>query len=184
MPTCSAIALAVRSLSPVIIIQFSPALFKALIASLLSSFKVSATAMMPASLPSAATRTVVLPSFSRLLSLDSASSTVIPALAAVFCFHKHFFTSGDSPDTKSRQGGEFINLAGIQFLSSAARTIACPRGCSEAVSTPAASVRSSFSITLSRGIISVTTGSPLVIVPVLSKIIVSTFNSVRGLRHP
>ena len=64
-------------------------------------------------------------------------------------------------------------LSPLSSISLSLFTIASPRGCSEPFSALKAICNNSFSLTLSVAIISVTTGLPSVIVPVLSNIIVS-----------
>ena len=71
-------------------------------------------------------------------------------------------------DIKSFTGGSLIPL------SLASSTIASPKGCSECSSKAAATCKISSSFKFFTDIISVTLGFPSVIVPVLSKTIVST----------
>ena len=72
------------------------------------------------------------------------------------------------PDIASNSFGETIfNLFSLAFS-----TIASAKGCSEALSTPAANAKNSFS-SISNPKISVTTGLPSVTVPVLSSTTVS-----------
>ena len=78
MPICFATASAVRLLSPVSITVLTPMLWSSDIACLLSSFTTSATAIIPASLPSMAKYSGVLPSPASLSPAASIAESRIP----------------------------------------------------------------------------------------------------------
>ena len=77
-PICFATASAVRLLSPVSITVLTPILWSSDIACLLSSFTTSATAIIPASLPSMAKYNGVLPSPASLSPAASIAESRIP----------------------------------------------------------------------------------------------------------
>ena len=146
-----------------------PISFKSLIAAGLSSFIISATAIIPHTLSSCIKRSGVFPSsasFSALFpnSSDTSACSLInlklpPVILFPLCDAVRPFPGSTLNSSKA---SAFI------FLHSASLTIAFANGCSLFISREYASlnkVSSSYSLI---GIISVTLGSPFVIVPVLS----------------
>ena len=169
LPACAPIAFVVLSLSPVSMTTLIPISFKSLIAAGLSSFIISATAIIPHTLSSCIKRSGVFPSsasFSALLpnsSDTSACSLINLKLPPVILFPLYDAVRPFPGSTlKSSKASAFI------FLHSASLTIAFANGCSLFISREYASLNKvSLSYSLI-GIISVTLGSPFVIVPVLS----------------
>src|SRR5947209_4977584 len=131
-PSCVAMACAVTRLSPVSITTSSPIRRSAWTMSRECAFRVSATATIPASFPSTATYTGVLPSRASPRPAASAPASEIcrsrsicgfptrivrpPTVAAIPC-----------PGTAPNQSGRVSSTA----CSVARRTIASPRGCSD-----------------------------------------------------
>ncbi len=135
-----------------------------------SGFTVSATPITPAKVPSTAASMAVLPSASRLLTSASISSILIPLSSMSL----RLPTSKRRPSTTA-----LIPCPGMAaksfgsprsspcFLAPA--IMASPKGCSEPLSALAVSLSTSSSVNPLNAAKSVSSGSPLVIVPVLSK---------------
>ncbi len=173
IPTSRAMAAAVRRLSPVIITTSSPRSRRARMARAESSFTVSATATIPAGRPSTATCMAVFPSSSRRDAVSSRADASTPASAR----SRRVPTSTFRPSTKARipfpvTDSNSEGSARDTPRSSAPRTTAPARGCSEERSAEATSPSSSSSDEPSTGTTSVRAGSPFVMVPVLSRTIV------------
>ena len=147
-------------------------LWRVSIAFLLLGLTVSATATIPLKIPSIAIYIGVFPSLANLSeSFDKISISIFFSVINFLFPSKISFpsilTSIPWPGIASNAS---IALSS-KFFSSASLTIASPNGCSDPFSALAAKIRiSSFEMSLV--IISVTTGLPSVIVPVLSKTIV------------
>ena len=169
-PACFPIASAVTGLSPVSITTLMPMLCSSSIPRGLSSLMVSATAIMPRSSSSRPKKSGVLPSFESLsasavisrgteicslTNLQLPPSKGVPSITAVTPFPGRALNSSVSP-------------ASIPSCS-ALETIAPARGCSLFLSSAKAADRSSSSLFPLMGMMSVTFGSPLVMVPVLSR---------------
>ena len=168
-PACAPIARAVFSLSPVSITTRIPILRSCAIAFGLSSFMVSATAIIPSSAPSLAKRSGVFPSSAKVsVCFKISFSTVICSLI--------YFTLPPSilrPSTVAAspfpgKASKFSASLYVICCVSISAIIARASGCSLFASSPAAKRKSSCSFTPSAGTISVTFGSPFVMVPVLS----------------
>ena len=185
MPTCAATAAAVRWLSPVIITTASPNFCSDSMASLDSALSVSATATIPANCPFTAANIGVLPSAANFSAAPSASCREI-----FRSLSKRALPSNKSwPETlasipRPSSALKLSTFSSVRFLSCAARTRAAASGCSLCFSAAAMSVSKSFSAQPSAVIISVRLGSPLVIVPVLSRTMVLSLCAVSRLAPP
>ena len=175
IPTCLAIALAVRALSPVIITTSIPIFCKASTPALAESLTVSATAINPVSLPSTASTITVFPCSPSFARGRLARLIFISSLSIIFIFPNTTLCLPTSPSTPCPAIAlNLVTGSNTKFSSSAFFTIASAKECSDPFSTDAASC-SSFSLVtfaLSLVTISVTIGFPFVNVPVLSKITV------------
>ena len=169
MPTCLATASALRWLSPVIITMSRPSWRSSAIASLAPGFTVSATAMTPIARPSSATAIAVFPaacSRSR-----SASSPARATPWASISLGLPTMTAWPATEAWTPKPPSAWNCRGSSRrnpLSRAALTMARPKGCSEPRSALAARLSSSSEASLSTATTSVSSGSPRVMVPVLS----------------
>ncbi len=179
MPTRRAMASAVRWLSPVIMAVSRPIWCNSWIAATESSFSVSATAMTPARRPSTATSMAVLASSSsrRSVSSNSAGSGQCSSISL------REPTSTRSPFTEAmtplpRTAWNSCGSARVIPSTLARSTIARPRGCSEPRSAEAAACSTVLSSQPCTATTSVTSGLPLVMVPVLSKTTTRTSFSV------
>ena len=175
MPTSLAMALAVLSLSPVIMAVSNPNCFNSRIAWIESPFRASATAMIPAGWPSTATSMAVFASSSSRVISSFNSSISIPPSSSSRRLPTSTSLSFIQPLTPFpvRVANSLSSFNSNPF-SLAALTMARPRGCSEPASTLAAICSNSSSFQPFRVKRSVTSGFPLVIVPVLSKTMVWT----------
>ncbi len=186
IPTCFAIAFAVLSLSPVIMITSRPIFWSVFTASVEYSIKVSATAIMPTAFLSTAISIAVFPSSSNAFIFSSRCPMSMSSFFINFRFPSNismplYFTSTPCPGMALKNSGSVTLIP----LSIALFTIASPRGCSELFSATAASCNScsSLNVLTSRAVgdglpiggvmvtMSVTSGSPFVSVPVLSNTI-------------
>ena len=135
----------------------------------LSSLMTSATAIMPRSFPSRAKKRGVLPSPDSLSAIS-----LMPGDISAFVFMKLRLPANISfPFTVPLRPfpGKALKMdtsSQMIFLLSAYEITAFASGCSLFFSRDAAALRSSFSVISPFGIMSVTLGSPFVIVPVLS----------------
>ena len=169
-PAWAPIAFAVRSLSPVSITTWIPIFCNSFTACGLSSLITSATAIMPASFPFLLKNSGVFPCSAS----SSAFCLVSPEISAFRIINLRFPPQTVSPPmfpdrpfpATARKSSASVLLS-TPFSSAFAR-IARASGCSLFFSKVYARLKSSSSVTPSAGIISVTFGSPLVIVPVLS----------------
>ena len=161
-------ALAVLSLSPVSITTLMPIFCNSLTACGLSSLITSATAIIPNSLSPFIKNRGVLPSSESLSALLNISFE-IPIIEEIYFLLPPIILlplySADNPLPDSAL--KSVTSYGFKESSSAFTIIAFASGCSLLASIEYAYFKSSFSV-ISNGIISVTFGSPLVIVPVLS----------------
>ena len=160
-------------MSPVIIATSIPISWSFIIALALLSLTISATAIIPAILLFIAIYIGVLPSAANLSDISS------NFLRAIFLSCINFLLPNkiplDSISTSIPWPGIATNLSILykpKFFFSPSLTIASPRGCSEPFSALAAIFKSSSLLISPSVIISVTTGFPSVIVPVLSNTIV------------
>ena len=172
-------------MSPVIITTSRPRPCKARIASFDSGLMVSATATIPANFPSIAANIGVLPS-------EASFSTVLSApFNSIFrSFIKRKFPSSKSlPETfasmpRPSSALKFSTFSIAKFRLSAPRTIAAASGCSLCFSADATIFKNSFSLQSFETTTSVNSGSPLVIVPVLSSTIVFNLCAVSSESPP
>ncbi len=174
MPTWRATASAVRRLSPVIMKAANPISFRRRAASAASSFATSASAIAPIAAPFDATSITVLPCAERC----AARSATVPIATPRSSIIRAEPTSATSSATRAwtpipEMERNSLTCSGLKPLRRAASTTACPSGCSEFCSTEAATRRTVSSVWPSVATTSVTPGSPLVSVPVLSKITLS-----------
>ena len=175
IPTCLATAFAVASSSPVAMMMcFTPCALRSFSACAALSFTGSAMASRPSSLSPAARNTAVLPSprsraasasrgpestFRSPMSAALPRATVLPPMTA----------RTPSPVRVSKRSA----LAGFAPSSCALRRMASASGWVEPASAEAASARTPVCATPSAATMSVTSGLPFVMVPVLSMISVS-----------
>ena len=130
---------------------------------------VSATAMIPRRSESFAKNSGVLPS------LESSSALIFMSSVIFTCFFMNFMLPARSFSPSGPRawiplpGSAVKSLTSGRAVPSAALVTAFARGCSLLLSRAAAILRKSTCCMPSRGMISVTLGSPLVMVPVLSK---------------
>ena len=166
-PAWLPIAFAVLSLSPVSITTLIPMPLSSSMACAESSLMVSATAIIPASLPPKVNSSGVLP---------SAASCSAPALRsagtdAVAEIYLRLPPASSFPSRTALRpfpgSASKPSTSGISIPSALADT-ALASGCSLFASRAAASLRSS-SLGMSTGMMSVTLGCPSVMVPVLSR---------------
>ena len=179
MPTWRAMAAAVRRLSPVIITTSRPSARRPARAATDSSLSVSATARTPAGLPSMATSSGVLPSSESRLASTSRAPTSMPASRNRAGFpirteRPSTVVRTPLPVTESKWDGSLMTIS----RDRAPATTAAASGCSEERSADAARRRSSSLSTPSVASTSVSAGRPRVIVPVLSRTIVSSLWAV------
>ena len=178
-PACAPIALAVFSLSPVSMTTCIPIPFNWLMASRLSSLMVSATAMIPRSFPSASKNIGVFPSSASFSDRVFVSSDTTANCMMYFIFPPctacpSTFALSPFPGIAAKSTASMIFI-----LSSAALSfIAFANGCSLFASRLAASLKSSSSVFPFSGKMSVTTGAPLVMVPVLSRAIICVLPAI------
>ena len=175
-PACRPTALAVRSLSPVSITTWIPMFCSSFTARGLSSLMVSATAMIPAIRPSRLKNSGVLPSCASRPAWVSISGVISawPPIKARFPPQSSAPSStADRPFPGSAL--KSVTSAALRPHSLALARTARARGCSLFFSRARASSKSCLSSTPSAGIRSVTLGSPLVMVPVLSRATISVF---------
>ncbi len=155
-------------LSPVIITGSILILRSCSTAFLLPGFITSATAMIPSSSPSTAINIAVLPSADNLPESSRAFiSMFLSFISLLFPRRTSFPCIRDiipCPGIASKLSASY----NFNFISDALPTIASPRGCSEPFSAEAANCSNLVSSRRPVGIISVITGFPSVIVPVLS----------------
>ena len=152
-----------------------PCACSSLIACAVDSLIGSATATIPASVPSTATNIAVLPSVRRVSALASASA-VSKSISFIIA---ELPSATARPPTLPRTpfpvtASKSVASWRIAPCASAPSTMASASGCSEPRSSAAASERMSASVTSPRVIVSVSFGLPIVSVPVLSTIKVST----------
>ena len=169
-PACLPIASAVFLLSPVSITTRMPILRSSFTASVLSSFMTSATAIIPSSLSPRPNINGVLPSSASLSAcLIMSSGTLtrpdIKLMLPPSSFLSPMVHLRPLPGSMRKSS----TSATLISSSSALAITALARGCSLFASRAAARPRSWSSATPGPGSISVTLGSPLVIVPVLSR---------------
>ena len=168
-PACLPMAAAVRWLSPVSMTTRMPMACSSRMARGLSSLMVSATAMMPSRRPAPPKNRGVLPCAERAAAFSCSCAgtvTLVPikdALPPKISTPSSFAARplpgrAAKPDTSGA----------VSFCSSVQASTAFASGCSLLRSSAAARVSSSVSETPSAGRMSVTFGSPLVMVPVLS----------------
>ena len=165
-PACLPIAFAVRSLSPVSIYTLSPMPLSSFIASAESLFIVSATAMIPIKPPPFANSNGVFP---------SSESAVIFAVKSVgtLYFREIYLQLPPSITLPSSTAERPFPASALKSVTSGTvmplvfAVIAFASGCSLLASSADAYVSSSFSV-MPYGMISVTSGLPSVMVPVLS----------------
>src|SRR6476646_10173319 len=169
MPSFCATAIAVVRLSPVSMTMAMPSAFSASSAWAVLSFTGSAMAMMPAVLPSTATKIAVAPSlrsFSACCSSDCVAMLSSPRNRALPSTMRRRPTIPIAPlpagESKPRTEASLI------FRSAAASTIALPSGCSLLRSMLAASRSTSVSSKPSAALTATTLGLPSVKVPALS----------------
>ena len=169
MPSFCATAIAVVRLSPVSMTMAMPSAFSASSACAALSFTGSAMAMMPATLPSMATKIAVAPSprsVSACGSSDCVAMSSSPRNRALPSTTRRRSTMPIAPlptgESKPRTAASSI------FRSAAASTTALPSGCSLPRSTLAASRSTSVSSKPSATLTATTFGLPSVSVPVLS----------------
>ena len=148
----------------------SPISFNFLTAVILPSFITSATAIIPQRFPSSAIYIGVFPVFASSSAFFRASSDIsIPSISLRFpiaIFSSLILTTIPFPVIDSNSS--IANNSSASF--SAALTIASPSGCSLPFSAEAASCKRCFLSVALNEIISVTSGFPSVMVPVLSNI--------------
>ena len=175
MPTRAATARAVRSLSPVAMTILRPSRCSARIASSVVSLSGSATATSPAKAPPTAMYITVSPASRRPRAASSRLATSIPRLSIMRALPRASVLPATSPLTPAPvTASKFSAAASVRPRSSAPRTIASARGCSEPRSREAVSCRSSLSSKPCSGSMPTSFGLPSVSVPVLSTISVST----------
>ncbi len=184
MPSSRPMASAVRRLSPVIIATSMPSRLSSRTARTEVSFSVSATATRPRGRPSTATNITVFPSPSSRSASGSSPSRETPRSAISLRFPRRTaaplrLASTPWPGTAWKLSAACTSMP----RAAAPRTIASPRGCSEFFSAAAARRRTSSELP-SAATTSVTEGSPLVRVPVLSKTTTCTFAVVSTASAP
>ena len=160
-------------MSPVIIQTSIPSSLSSDIACADVSLTVSATAIIPARALSIATSITVLPCCSSC----SFCLNAVPRSMPLSFINLRVPTSTIFPSTKPLTPcpGIAANSSGSTIATSCSSpylTIAWARGCSEFFSRLTAACKTSFSLKPAIAITSVASGSPLVMVPVLSKTIV------------
>src|SRR5258708_5307213 len=177
MPRPLATAFAVVRLSPVSMMTLMPSAARAFRASGVEGLTRSATARMPASLPSTAILITVAPS------LRSRSASASSEAVSMACDRKNValpswtVLPSPLPVTPLPAGASSSSTeASVRFRSFAARTIASASGCSLDRSTLATRRRISLSSNPEAGRIDTTLGLPSVSVPVLSTTRVSIFS--------
>ena len=178
-PACAPIALAVRSLSPVSITTSIPIFCSSLTACGESSLITSATAIMPSSLLSSVNSSGVFPweaARSAVSFIFSGSVHIEPIYFRLPPCSTWLFSFAFRPFPGSAENS--VTSSALIFISSAFSTIALASGCSDFISSAYAFFSSSASSTPGAGAISVTFGSPLVIVPVLSSATICTSPAV------
>ena len=168
-PACAPMAAAVRLLSPVSMTTLMPSFSSSAIASAESRFTVSATAITPSSLPSSAKKSGVLPcsesaSAARLALSGTETAELIYLALPPNRGLPMYFAVRPLPLTAEKSATSEAETP----RSSPSATIALASGCSLFRSSEKAFSMSSASVTPSAGTISVTFGSPVVMVPVLS----------------
>ena len=176
-PAWAPMAFAVRSLSPVSMTTWIPIFCNSFTACGLSSLITSATAMMPASLPSLLKNSGVFPSSASvsafcLISSEISAYSLINFRLPPQTATPSIFAVSPFPATARKSS---VSATPSIPCSSAFTRMACARGCSLFFSRAYAQVISFSSVTPSAGIMSVTLGSPLVIVPVLSRATICVF---------
>ena len=168
-------ASAVRGLSPVSITTSMPIFLNSPMASRLVGFSTSAAAIIPSIFPSAPNISGVFPSSPSLLSVSAMPDVSIPSSLMRLSFPAKYEVppiSAFAPfPNKARK---FPAASWVTPRFSASAITASAKGCSLPASIDAAFDKSSSSDTPPAGIISVTTGLPSVMVPVLSITTVST----------
>ncbi len=169
MPTCRAMASAVRRLSPVIMATLMPRRCSSATALAEVSFRVSATATTPAALPSTATNIAVLPSCSnRSASATKRSSVTFRSAISLRLPSRMIRPSCCASTPWPGIASNRVASSSVIPRALAPLTMASPSGCSEFFSATAARRSTSASSPLA-ATTSVTEGCPLVSVPVLSK---------------
>ena len=157
-----------------------PSRFSAAIAALEFGLTVSATATRPAALPSIATYIGVLPSsarrsHSRLQRVDR-DAAIAHQLGVA---EQHGAAVDPAADAVAGDRGEVLRIGQRRACAPRAPlTIASPSGCSEPRSSEAASRSTVVSSLPGVTTTSVSAGSPRVIVPVLSRMMASSFSAV------
>ena len=175
-PACAPMARAVRSLSPVSITTRIPIFCSSFTARGLSSLMTSATAIIPSIFPSSLKNSGVFPSSESFAACSSIcfertaffviSARLPPQSSFPFRFATRPFPGSAEKSLTSSRARPF---------SSASARIARASGCSLLCSSAKAPFKSSSSLTPSAGTRSVTCGSPLVMVPVLSSATICVF---------
>ena len=167
--------MAVLSLSPVSIITLSPIDFKLLIAVVEVSFNVSASPRIAHGSPSTAKNTAVFPTLCNRSSCSEILSTGTEKFLIRSALPNRTLrpsTSALTPKPGMASKFEGDDSSDLSFLASL--TTACARGCSLPSSADPAKCNMDFADSPFTETTSVTDGSPLVRVPVLSNTIVST----------
>ena len=179
IPTWEAIAAAVARLSPVIMMTSMPRAWRAATAAGEPSLMVSATATIPAGSPSTATSIGVLPPAASA----SCSGRSVSVLMPFSSRSRRLPTRTSWPSTWPRTPcpvteSKSVTSPRVRPRSVAPVTIAAARGCSELFSIAATQPRSWFSSNAATVATSVRVGTPLVMVPVLSRMIASSLCAV------
>ena len=142
----------------------------------LSSFMVSATAMIPSILPSCANNSGVFPcSASSCACVRSSFETPVCSLRNLRLPPRSNFPLLTAWSPFPGSASNSVTSSGFTESSSPRRIIAFASGCSLFASRETARESSSSSVIFPAGITSVTFGSPSVIVPVLSSATISIF---------
>ena len=177
-PSCLATAAAVRRLSPVSMTSFRPSAWRSLMASAVVALIGSATARIPAILPSMATNITVLPSSWRFKADASSGSKSVSFSSRRKSGFPTITTRSPTVPATPPAVTERKSFTGSREMpwSFAPLTIAAASGCSLPCSREAASIRKFFGSNPSAGSTSINLGLPSVSVPVLSTTKVSTFS--------
>ena len=169
-PACAPIAWAVRSLSPVSMTTCSPMFWSSRIACPLSSLIVSATAISPMYSPFRQKYSAVFPSSASRSAADSAVCGTFALVRMKLRLPPARLCSPRVPKSPfPGAAAKSVTSPAASPFASASLATARARGCSLFASRSKAACRSSCSPMPSAGRISVTFGSPRVIVPVLSR---------------
>ncbi len=182
MPTRRATASAVRLSSPVTIATSRPSARRFSMAPAASGLTSSATATSPAAIPSTATYIDVFPSLASAVARSTSASTSTPRSRIRRRFPARMRRPSTVPATPfPAMASNSATGASAMARSAAPRTIAAPSGCSLTDSTEAASRSISSAAIGPTASTSVSVGTPRVMVPVLSRTIVSSLCAISRL---